>query len=39
MQRTEIKGEGFRTLDEGREVEFEIRNNEKGDYAANVVKV
>jgi len=39
VHHTEIQGEGFRTLDEGQEVEFEIKNNEKGDYAANVTKV
>lgn len=39
VHHAEIKDEGFRTLDEGQEVEFEIKNNEKGDYAANVVKV
>jgi len=39
VHHTEIRSEGFKTLDEGQEVEFEIKNNEKGDYAANVVKV
>lgn len=39
VHHTEIQGEGFKTLDEGQEVEFEIKNNEKGDYAANVVRV
>jgi len=39
VHHSEIKGEGFRTLDEGQEVEFEIKNNEKGDYAANVVRI
>ena len=39
VHHTEIQSEGFKTLDEGQEVEFEIKNNEKGDYAANVVRV
>ncbi len=33
-----IEAEGFRTLSEGEEVEFEIRDTDKGLYAANVVK-
>lgn len=39
VHHTEIQSEGFKTLDEGQEVEFEIKNNEKGDYAANVVRI
>jgi CspA family cold shock protein len=34
-----IQGEGFKTLAEGEEVEFEIIESEKGLQAANVVKV
>lgn len=35
----EIKSDGFRTLDEGEDVEFEIKNGPKGDHATNVVKL
>ena len=34
-----IKEEGFKTLAEGQEVEFEVTQGEKGPQAANVVKV
>jgi CspA family cold shock protein len=34
-----IQGDGFKTLDEGQEVEFEIVNGPKGLQASNVVKV
>jgi CspA family cold shock protein len=34
-----IQGEGFKTLSEGQEVEFDIIQSEKGPQAANVVKV
>jgi CspA family cold shock protein len=34
-----ISMEGFKTLAEGQEVEFEIRTGEKGLHAANVTKV
>jgi CspA family cold shock protein len=33
-----IVGEGFRTLAEGEEVEFEVRDDERGLQAANVMK-
>ncbi len=33
-----IEGRGFRTLHEGDEVEFEIRNSDRGAEAANVTK-
>ena len=34
-----IQGDGFKTLAEGQEVEFEITRGEKGLQASNVVKV
>lgn len=39
VHHSEIQGDGYKSLDEGQAVEFEIRNNDKGDYAANVVKL
>jgi CspA family cold shock protein len=33
-----IQAEGFRTLSEGEEVEFELRESERGRQAENVVK-
>ncbi|MCK4244023.1 MAG: cold-shock protein [Candidatus Omnitrophica bacterium] len=34
-----IKGEGFRTLQEGDKVEFEITQGKKGREASDVVKI
>jgi CspA family cold shock protein len=33
-----IQGEGFRTLSEGQEVEFELVNSDKGPQAVDVTK-
>jgi CspA family cold shock protein len=35
---SEVKGEGFKTLTEGMDVQFEIAQGEKGPYAKNVTK-
>jgi CspA family cold shock protein len=34
-----IQGEGFKTLDEGQSVEFEITQGNRGPQAANVIKL
>ncbi len=34
-----IQGEGYKTLEEGQEVEFEIVNGPKGEQAENVTTV
>ena len=34
-----IQGEGYKSLEEGQEVEFEIQNGPKGEQATNVVKI
>lgn len=34
-----IQDEGFKTLEEGQEVEFEIEQGPKGEQAKNVVKI
>lgn len=33
---TEIQGNGFRTLEEGAKVSFDIKTNDRGDHATNV---
>ncbi len=34
-----IQGDGYKSLDEGQQVEFEVQQGPKGAQAANVVKV
>ncbi len=36
---TAIQGEGFKKIDEGDDVEFDVEAGEKGEKAANVRKV
>ena len=36
---TAIQGNGYKTLDEGQQVEFEIEDGPKGPQASNVVKL
>jgi len=37
VHRSEIKMDGYATLDEGQRVKFEIEQGEKGPYATNVI--
>jgi CspA family cold shock protein len=39
VHHTAIQGEGYKSLEEGQEVEFEIKQGPKGEQAANVVKI
>ena len=39
VHHTAIQGEGYKTLEEGQSVEFEITEGPKGEQAQNVVKV
>ena len=34
-----IQGEGYKALEEGQEVEFDVQQGPKGEQAANVVKL
>jgi len=39
VHHSSIQGEGYKSLSEGQEVEFEITKGPKGDQATNVVKL
>lgn len=39
VHHTAIVGEGYKSLDEGQKVEFNIEKGPKGDQATNVVKL
>ena len=34
-----IQGDGYKSLDEGQEVEFDVQQGDKGEQATNVVKI
>ncbi|MDP8234719.1 MAG: cold-shock protein [Candidatus Saelkia tenebricola] len=34
-----IQGDGYKSLDEGQQVEFEVQQGPKGDQATDVVKI
>jgi len=39
VHHTAIQGDGYRSLEEGQQVEFELTKGPKGDQATNVVKL
>ena len=39
VHHTAIQGEGYKSLAEGQEVQFEVENGPKGEKAVNVVKL
>lgn len=39
VHHTAITGDGFKTLDEGQKVQFEVTRGPKGEQASNVVKL
>jgi len=39
VHHTEVQGEGYKTLEEGQEVEFEIKQGPKGEQATQVKKL
>ena len=39
VHHTAIQGEGYKSLEEGQAVEFEVTQGPKGDQASNVVKI
>ena len=38
VHHTEVQGNGFKTLNEGEKVEFQIKSGPKGDQAVQVVR-
>lgn len=39
VHHTAIQGDGYKSLDEGQQVEFDIEKGPKGEQATNVVKL
>jgi len=39
VHHTAIQGEGYKSLEEGQQVQFEVTKGAKGDQAVNVVKL
>jgi len=39
VHHTAIKGDGYKSLEEGQQVEFDIEKGPKGEQATNVVKI
>lgn len=39
VHHTSIQGTGYKSLEEGQKVEFEVTQGQKGDQAVNVVKI
>jgi len=39
VHHTAISGDGYKSLDEGQKVQFEVTQGPKGDQATNVVKL
>ena len=39
VHHSSIQGDGYKSLEEGQEVEFDIENGQKGEKAVNVVKI
>ena len=39
VHHTAIQGDGYRTLEEGQAVQFDIQQGPKGEQAVNVVKI